>query len=400
MHGGYGRVGSEGRRRISVCTSHSGKQDPEIFSASFAGKVSLQNTEQRSRMMKDDEMWKAVRESDPSCDGKFFYGVKTTGIYCRPSCKSQLPRRENVVFFRTREEAENAGFRPCKRCRPDLMEYDPTLELSMRTKELLDQHFSDRVMLSRDIKRMGVSRKHLTQVFKQKYDITPSEYLIQVRVAAAKQLLQDGSDISDAAGMAGYENLSEFYDHFRRQTGMTPARYRQIFADHISRSVLDTPIGPLRVMASQDAVLCVEQAGRERQDAGEQAEQIPADRILSGESSGELVKDCKAQLAEYFAGERRTFDLPFCPEGTDFQKNVWAHLRDIPYGETRTYGELAEMAGNKKASRAVGMANHCNPILILVPCHRVIGADGSLTGYAAGIEAKKYLLQMEKRHTA
>ena len=349
--------------------------------------------------MNDNEMWQAVRDCDASFDGKFFYGVKTTGIYCRPSCKSRLPKRENVVFFRTREDAEKAGFRPCKRCRPDMLLYDPALELSERTKKLLDQHFSDRLKLGRDMKEMGVSRKHVTQIFKQQYDITPSEYLMQVRIAAARQLLQDGYDIPDAAGMAGYENLSEFYDHFRRQTGMTPARYRQIFADNISRSVLNTPIGLLRIIASQDAVLGVEQAGRERLDAGTQADQIPADRIITGDASGELVKDCKVQLTEYFAGERRAFDLPVSPEGTDFQKNVWNHLRDIPYGETRTYGELAEMTGNKKASRAVGMANHCNPILILIPCHRVIGADGSLTGYAAGIEAKKYLLTMEKRHT-
>ena len=165
--------------------------------------------------MKDDEMWEAVRDCDAACDGKFYYGVKTTGIYCRPSCKSKLPKRENVVFFRTREEAEKAGFRPCKRCRQDLLQYDPALELSERTKELVDQHFSDRLKLGRDMKGMGVSRKHLTQIFKQQYDITPSEYLMQVRIAAARKLLQDGADIPDAAGMARYENLSEFYDHFR-----------------------------------------------------------------------------------------------------------------------------------------------------------------------------------------
>ena len=350
--------------------------------------------------MNDDKMWEAVRDCDASCDGKFYYGVKTTGIYCRPSCKSKLPKRENVVFFRTKEEAEEAGFRPCKRCRPDLIAFDPAQELSERTKELLERHFSDRVKLGRDMKEMGVSRKHLAQVFKEQYDITPSEYLIQVRIAAARQMLQNGAAIPDAAGMAGYENLSEFYDHFRRQTGMTPARYRQIFADNISRSVMDTPIGPLRIIASQDAIFGVEQTGRESSDAGAQAGQIPADRILSGDASGELVKDCAAQLTEYFAGKRQAFDLPVSPEGTDFQKNVWNHLRDIPYGQTRTYGELAEMAGNKKASRAVGMANHCNPILIVIPCHRVIGADGSLTGYAAGIEAKKFLLQLEQRYTA
>jgi AraC family transcriptional regulator of adaptative response/methylated-DNA-[protein]-cysteine methyltransferase len=362
------------------------------------GKTRTKHMGMNRKMLNDEEMWEAVRNCDASFDGQFFYGVKTTGIYCRPSCKSKLPKRENVVFFGTREEAEKAGFRPCKRCRPDLLQYDPAAELSERTKDLLDRHYNDRVKLGRDMKDMGVSRKHLTEIFKEQNNITPSEYLIQVRIAAARQMLQEGSSIPDAAGMAGYDNLSEFYDHFRRQTGMTPARYRQIFADNISRSVMETPIGALRIIASKDAVLCVEQAGRESKDAGKEAEEIPADRILSDDASGELVNDCRAQLNEYFAGKRKEFDLPLSPEGTDFQKNVWTHLREIPYGETRTYGELAAMTGNRKASRAVGMANHVNPILILVPCHRVIGADGSLTGYAAGIEAKKFLLQMEKEH--
>ncbi|MDD5923015.1 MAG: methylated-DNA--[protein]-cysteine S-methyltransferase [Eubacteriales bacterium] len=168
----------------------------------------------------------------------------------------------------------------------------------------------------------------------------------------------------------------------------------------MSRSLLDTPIGALRIIASTDAVLSVETANRESSDAGEWAGQIPPDRILSGDPSGELVKDCQAELLEYFSGKRKVFDLPLSPEGPDFQKNVWGHLREIPYGETRTYGELAQMAGNRKASRAVGMANHVNPILIMIPCHRVIGADGSLTGYAAGLEVKKYLLGLEKRYSA
>ena len=138
----------------------------------------------------------------------------------------------------------------------------------------------------------------------------------------------------------------------------------------------------------------MEQAGR----ISAEVDKMPTDQIISGNASGELVKDCEVELREYFVGKRKIFDLPVKPEGTDFQKNVWEHLQQIPYGQTRTYGDLATMIGNKKASRAVGMANHCNPILILIPCHRVIGANGSLTGYAAGIEAKKYLLRMEKEY--
>ena len=200
----------------------------------------------------------------------------------------------------------------------------------------------------------------------------------------------------DTSIAVGYASPSAFYEHFRRETGMTPARYRQIFSRDISRAVLETPIGGLRIIASPDAILCVEQASRERTDAAAYADRIPEDRIVQSNASGELLEACEAELIEYFSGTRRSFDLPVAPEGTDFQKTVWGALGKIPYGETRTYGELAAMAGNAKASRAVGMANHCNPILILVPCHRVIGSDGSLTGYAAGLEAKRYLLDLEK----
>ncbi len=347
--------------------------------------------------MDEHEMWEAVKSCDATYDGKFLYGVKTTGVYCRPSCKSKQPKRENVSFFQTKEDAEAAGFRPCKRCRPDLVgTYDPTSELSAQAKALIDRNYSDRLELSRTMKEMGVSRKRLSEIFKKEYDITPSEYLQQRRIASARILLQDGVSVLDAAAAVGYESTSFFYQQFRREAGMTPARYRQIFSKDISRDVLDTPIGGLRIIAGPDSILCVERAGREAAEAGAFADAIPADRIVQGNASGGLLTACEAELNEYFSGKRRSFDLPLAPEGTDFQKTVWNALHQIPYGETRTYGELATMAGNAKASRAVGMANHCNPILILTPCHRVIGSDGSLTGYAAGLEAKRYLLDLEK----
>lgn len=157
----------------------------------------------------------------------------------------------------------------------------------------------------------------------------------------------------------------------------------------ISSRILETPIGPLWITASKKAILCIEPAENKAQ----------SNQILS-DGSGKLVKDCETELIEYFEGKRKSFDLPLQPKGTDFQKNVWTNLQQIPYGQTCTYGNLAETTGNKKASRAAGMVCHCNPILILIPCHRVIGADGGLTGYAAGIEAKKYLLKMEKEHSS
>lgn len=242
----------------------------------------------------------------------------------------------------------------------------------------------------------------MSLVFKRYYDMKPAEYLIQVRIAAAKQALQAGASIFDAAadsGYTGYTNFSSFYAHFRKLSGMPPAKYRQLFAQNISRAVMDTPIGPLRIVASQDAIICVEPANYLEKKTGQATYQVPADRIIPNDPSGDLVKACMRELKEYFAGQRQKIDLPLSPEGTSFQQKVWQQLQQIPYGETRSYQQLAEMTGDKNASRAIGLANNCNPILILIPCHRVIGADGSLTGYAAGLAAKKLLLDLEKGGT-
>jgi len=348
--------------------------------------------------MTPEEMWKAVVNCDASYDGLFFYGVKSTRIYCRPSCKSKTPKRENVVFFETKEEAEKAGFRPCKRCRPDLLAYHPAADLSERAKKMIERDYADHRKLLSDMKDIGVSRKHLSELFTKEYGFTPSDYRMQLRIKAAKKLLREGKSVTDTSLLSGYANPSEFQDHFRRETGLPPARYRQIFARDISRSVFDSPIGKLRIYASSSAILRVDQEEKERKEIGEGPDDLLEDHLSENDGSEELVNACRSELEEYFIGKRKTFDLPLLPEGTEFQKRVYAELRKIPYGETRTYGELAASAGNAKASRAVGMANHNNPILILIPCHRVIGADGSLTGYAAGLEAKKFLLNLEKEH--
>ncbi|MCH4218829.1 MAG: methylated-DNA--[protein]-cysteine S-methyltransferase [Lactobacillus delbrueckii] len=259
-----------------------------------------------------------------------------------------------------------------------------TCDLAEASKAVFDNYFSDRQELNQQLKELGVTRKQMSLVFKRYYDMKPAEYLIQVRIAAAD---------------SGYTNYSSFYAHFRKLSGMSPAKYRQLFAQNISRAVMDTPIGPLRILASQDAILCVEPANYLEKKTGQATDQVPADRIIPNDPSGDLVKACMRELKEYFAGQRQKFDLPLSPEGTSFQQKVWQQLQQIPYGETRSYQQLAEMTGDKNASRAIGLANNCNSILILIPCHRVIGADGSLTGYAAGLAAKKLLLDLEKGGT-
>lgn len=346
--------------------------------------------------MDDNEMWQAVQTCDQAYDGKFFYAVKTTRIYCRPSCKSKCPRRNNVEYFKSSEEAEAAGYRPCARCKPNLPGYDLDSDLAKAAKSLFDLYFRDGKKLKEELKKLGVTRKQLVQVFKHCYGMKPKDYLIQVRIAAAKQDLQAGASAIEAAADVGYSSYSIFHTHFYKQVGIPPVKYWHLFSKNISRAVMDTPIGPLRIIASQEAILCVEPANYLEKKAGQAADQVPADRIIPNDPSGDLVKACMRELKEYFAGERKKFDLPLSPEGTSFQQKVWQQLQQIPYGETRSYQQLAEMTGDKNASRAIGLANNCNPILILIPCHRVIGADGSLTGYAAGLAAKKLLLNLEK----
>ena len=271
-----------------------------------------------------------------------------------------------------------------------------TCDLAEASKAVFDHYFTDRQELNQQLKELGVTRKQMSLVSKRYYDMKPAEYLIQVRIAAAKQALQAGASVFDAAADSGYTNYSSFYTHFHKLSGMPPAKYRQLFAQNISRAVMDTPIGPLRTVASQDAILCVEPENYLEKKGGRASDQVSPDRIIPNDPSGDLVKACMRELKEYFAGERQKFDLSLSPEGTSFQQKVWQQLQQIPYGETRSYQEVAEMTGDKNASRAIGLANNCNPILILIPCHRVIGADGSLTGYAAGLEDKRYLLDLEK----
>jgi AraC family transcriptional regulator of adaptative response / methylphosphotriester-DNA alkyltransferase methyltransferase len=175
----------------------------------------------------DDEMWKATVDCDAGYDGKFFYAVKTVGVYCRPSCKSRTPLRRNVRYFETPREAEKAGFRPCKRCRPDLADYAPVLEIIRHTKELIDNYYHRRERLAEKMKQIGVTARHLAVIFKQEYGITPIQYSNQLRAAYAQKMLgETGASIIDIAGDIGFESLSAFYSFFRKHTGTTPKEYR------------------------------------------------------------------------------------------------------------------------------------------------------------------------------
>lgn len=332
--------------------------------------------------MNAEEKWRAVLGNDPAADGRFFYGVRSTGIYCRPSCASRPPRRENAVFFDSAADAVRAGFRPCKRCRPDLAAYDPAAALAAEARALIDARYADRDALREGLNALGVTRRHLAEVFEGRYDQSPEQYAAGVRLDRARAMLAAGRGVTETAFAVGMDSASAFSAFFKRMTGASPSEYAADFGEP-PHCLCETPLGTVRVDAGADGLTGLRFAGEAR-DEGRAA------------APGGCLADACAQLAEYFSGRRRSFDLPLNPRGTPFQREVWRALAEIPYGETRSYREIAEAVGRPAAARAVGMANNRNPILIVIPCHRVVGADGRLVGYAGGIERKARLLALER----
>lgn len=337
--------------------------------------------------MTEQEKWMAVAGNDSDADGVFYYGVKSTGVFCRPSCRSKPPVRDNVLFFDCSQDALTAGFRPCKRCRPDLLEYQPLAELARQAQQIIEAHYGDKERLEQEMKQLGMSKRRLAQIFRQQTGLSPTEYTNNCRISAAKRLLESADPVIDIAYSCGFDNLSAFFVFFRKFTGMTPGEYRSRIGGEDPMAgavgwVYDTAFGEILIAEKKHAIVAV-QFGTQM-----------ADRIYLKKT---LLTDLAAEeLEQYFRGERRNFDLPLALEGTEFQKRVWEALCQIPYGETRSYKEIATVIGNPKASRAVGMANNKNPILLLIPCHRVVGSKGALVGYAGGLATKERLLYLEQ----
>lgn len=332
--------------------------------------------------MLDSERWNAVLASDKRYDGKFFYGVKSTGIFCRPSCASKPPRRENIVFFNNREDAERAGFRPCKRCRPDLNTYNSAATLADEAKAIIDCTFAERAALKEKLDALGITRRHLLELFEKQFDMSPEQYIAQIRFQRAKELLDAGCRATDVAFEVGMESSASFATFFKKQTGISPTEYILQQASAHPYCFYKTPVGLIRIEENHFGITTL----RFVDDKTE---------ITLSNGNGVYLEDATSQLSEYFTKKRNTFDIPLSITGSEFQKKVWSALRTIPYGETRSYQQVAEAVGNRDAARAVGMANNRNPIAIFIPCHRVVGKNGTLVGYAGGIERKQFLLELE-----
>ena len=345
----------------------------------------------RPSLPPEPELLTAFLDRDASYDGLFFTGVRTTGIFCRPTCPARRPKPQNVEFFPSANDALFAGYRPCLRCRP----LEPRGSAPEWVRGLLasvEEHPTRRLR-DRDLREMGLDPGRVRRWFRKHHGMTFHAYQRARRLGSALEQLREGRDVSHTAFDHGFESLSGFNAAFAQYVGSTPSRSRDTPVLKATRIL--TPLGPMVAAASNDALHLLEFTDRRMLETQIERLARRTGGVLSPGRNA-ILEQTERELAEYFAGDRRDFTVPLAPVGTEFQQTVWNALTGIPYGETRSYGVQAAAIGRPTAVRAVAGANGDNPIAILVPCHRVIGADGSLTGYGGGLRRKEFLLDLEK----
>ena len=340
------------------------------------------------------ERWDAVTQRDPHADGAFFYGVKTTGVFCRPSCASRQPRRENVDFFLTTDAARAAGYRDCKRCQPGRLPRE--LEIVNRACAALDADPQQRLTLTQLSDAVHVSPFHLQRLFKRVVGVSPRQYQAAQRGAALRDALQRGTDVTRATVDAGFGSPSRMYESAPGELGMAPSAYRRKGAGlTVHYASAPTSLGFVLVAATAKGICKI----------GFGDDPIALASELRGEfANAELVEDAErlapfiAQVDAYLHGTRQRFDLPLDIAATAFRQRVWDALRRIPYGETRSYSDIAEAVGSPRAVRVVASACASNPVALAIPCHRVVQKGGALAGYRWGLPRKAALLDAEAQH--
>jgi AraC family transcriptional regulator of adaptative response/methylated-DNA-[protein]-cysteine methyltransferase len=342
----------------------------------------------------DDPRWHAVERRDASADGTFYYSVATTGVYCRPSCPSRLARRENVAFHATCEEAEAAGFRPCKRCRPNQAALAERQAAAVAKACRLIEQSAELPSLETLARIAGMSRFHFHRVFKAVTGVTPKAYGAAHRARRLRQELTRSETVTEAIYGAGFNSSGRFYAAADQVLGMTPTDYRAGGTNaEIHFAVGQCSLGSILVARSDRGVCAIflgddpESLVRELEDGFPNARLIGADKKFE-----QLV----ATVVGFVEAPARGLDLPLDVRGTAFQQRVWQALREIPCGSTASYADIAVRIGRPKAVRAVAQACASNAIAVAIPCHRVVRTDGALSGYRWGIERKRALLGRER----
>jgi AraC family transcriptional regulator of adaptative response/methylated-DNA-[protein]-cysteine methyltransferase len=352
-------------------------------------------TAQSPVLHNDDSRWLAVSARERRADGFFVYAVSSTGIYCRPSCASRRPRRDRVAFFDSPADAAREGYRPCRRCRPDeAAGADPWIDKVRRACVYL-ANVDGRVSLARLAARLGGSPYHLQRSFKRLVGVTPREYADACRLQKVKRGLRTGAAVTSAIFDAGYGSSGRFYGGAAQKLAMPPAAYRRGGAGmQVRYAIVASPLGRLLVAATERGVCAVSMGASDDELTRALASEYPA-ATLRRDASG-LARWTRAILG-HLAGRRPRLDLPLDVQATSFQWQVWTALAAIPYGDTRSYSDVATSIGRPSAVRAVARACATNPVALAIPCHRVVPSAGGTGGYRWGASRKKALLAAEHK---
>jgi AraC family transcriptional regulator of adaptative response/methylated-DNA-[protein]-cysteine methyltransferase len=339
-------------------------------------------------------MYQAVVHRDPDYEGAFFVGVKTTGVFCRPTCPARPPKAENCEFFATAQEALLAAYRPCKRCRP-LSPPEESSEVIRRLVSAVEQE-PERRWRDSDVSAFGAHPATVRRQFQQRFGMTFIEYARARRLGDAFKAIRAGQRVIIAQMDSGYSSASAFRHAFSKLLGSAPGKRD---ARLLAAAWFDTPVGAMIAVSDEQRLHMLEYV--DRRGLERQLERLRA-RTKAGVAPGKTgpIAQIEKELAEYFSGTIRPFQTPLARGGTPFQNAVWDALLRIPAGKTWTYGELASAAGQPGAARAAARANGANQFAIVIPCHRVIGAGGDLVGYGGGLHRKRWLLEHERRSSA
>jgi AraC family transcriptional regulator of adaptative response/methylated-DNA-[protein]-cysteine methyltransferase len=341
------------------------------------------------------EMRRAYLRSDASYDGVFYLGVRTTGVFCRPSCGARKPKIENVEFFALPKQALFAGYRPCLKCHPLRTDEEPAWV--RRLIERVERNPGERI---RDgaLRAMRIDPARVRRYFASRYGLTFQAYCRARRLARAFESIRGGTPIDEAVFETGYESHSGFRDAFRSVFGRPPAsaraRSEAAMTDTVTFAWIETPLGPM-IAGANDNGICVLEFTDRRMLEGQLVTLRRRLNAVLVPGDSPFLQQLRHELAEYFGGARREFNVPVVAPGTPFEEQVWRALRAIPYGATRSYADIAREVGSPAAVRAVGRANGMNRIAIVIPCHRVVNKNGNLGGYGGGLWRKRRLLHLE-----
>jgi AraC family transcriptional regulator of adaptative response/methylated-DNA-[protein]-cysteine methyltransferase len=344
---------------------------------------------------RDDARWEAVVARDAAFDGQFYFSVETTGVYCRPGCAARLPKRANVRFHETREEAEAAGYRPCKRCKPDQPSLGEQHAEKVAQACRLIETADEEPKLDALAEAVGLSAYHFHRIFKQALGVTPKAYAMAHRSKRARKSLVEKGTVTEAIYDAGFNSNGRFYANSWEMLGMTPSDFRSGASGQTIRYTIGKSSLGLTLIAASEKGICAIFFGDEPEGLREDLQAtFPRAVIVGADKSFEKLT---AKVLAFVDDPAKDLDLPLDVRGTAFQQRVWDALRRIPIGSTMSYAGLAKEIGAPKAVRAVARACATNPVAVAIPCHRVVGSNGSLTGYRGGVERKRALLAKEAR---